>query len=147
MFTQVIINTIMDCEGSLLLCKDRTFFIFLDTFAVSQQISKDSPLPLNVEEVMICLRDQWGATYDMRIVTRQKALYLQVMWGCLEQQSFPLDEDSYKAHINKVIEIINRLGLSKTVREWLLNIPDRPRVGKAVNLRLNSDQCLEEFLV
>ena len=103
--------------------------------------------PLTVEEVMRCLRSRWNATYDLQLVVRQKRLYLQMMWAYLEQQSFPLDEESYKIHLNEILEIINRLGLSDFVREWLATTPRKPRLGRAISLPLNADGLLGEFVL
>ena len=103
--------------------------------------------PLIVDEVIACLKKRWDVSYDLQLVVRSKRLYLQVMWAYLEQQSFPLDEATYKLHIAEVLEVVNRLGLSEEVRSWLANTPKRPRVGKALSLPLVADQYLDEFVL
>tara|TARA_Y100001968_G_C19229586_1_gene653787 strand:- start:220 stop:552 length:333 start_codon:yes stop_codon:yes gene_type:complete len=103
--------------------------------------------PLKVDEVMICLKKRWKFTYDLQLIVRNKRLYLQMMWGYLEQQSFPLDENAYRNHLNEVLEVINRLGLSEEVRVWLNNSNERPRLGRAVSLQLNGGLGLQEFVL
>ncbi len=110
-------------------------------------MSIDFSSPLVVDEVIACLLDRWKVTYDMQLVVRRKKVYLHVMWAYLEQQSFPLDEDSYRAHLGQVLEVINRLGLANEVREWLANTPQKPRLGKALSLPLKATNGLEEFLL
>ena len=108
--------------------------------------------PLNVEELISCLRQRWRATYDLQLVVRRNRLYLQVMWAYLEQQSFPMDETSYREHIAEVLDVVNRLGLAGEVRDWLTSTRDKPRLGKALSLNLESrgaegDSLIKEFLV
>ena len=108
--------------------------------------------PLGVAEVISCLRQRWRATYDLQLVVRRRRLYLHVMWAYLEQQSFPMDENSYRAHLAEVLDVVNRLGLAGEVRNWLLTTRDKPRLGKALSLQLQlegpeSESLLNEFLV
>ena len=55
-----------------------------------------SLVPLEVEEVMECLRRRWGVTYDLRLLIKRDRIYLQMMWGFMEQQSFPMDEETFR---------------------------------------------------
>ena len=108
--------------------------------------------PLTVDEVIHRLRDRWKATYDLQLVVRRQRLYLQVMWAYLEQQSFPMDEISYQAHIAEVLDVVNRLGLAGDVRNWLASTRDKPRLGKALSMQLQvegpeAQTLLREFLV
>ncbi len=103
--------------------------------------------PLSVEEVIKSLRENLGATYDIQLVIRKDRLYFQVMWAYLEQQSFPICEEDYRRHINKVLEVVNRLGLAEDVREWIRNVKKKPRVGRAISLQLKGASCLEEFVL
>ena len=65
--------------------------------------------PLLVDEVIHYLIHRWGKKYDFRLFRRGKFLYLQMMWGFLGQESFPLSEDEYKKSMADKIEILNRL--------------------------------------
>ena len=112
-----------------------------------KQLPPGTSSPLVVEEVIACLRTRWQASYDMQLVVRRKRLYLQVMWAYLEQQSFPLDEAGYRANLASVIEVVNRLGLSEQVRQWLATTTDKPRLGKALSFPLEASASLQEFLV
>ena len=103
--------------------------------------------PLQVDEVINCLRSRWGVTYDLQLLVRKKRLYLQIMWAFLEQQSFPMTEDAYRNHLNEIIEIINRSGQSNFVREWLATTGPKPRIGRALTLKLMEDERLKEFVL
>ena len=143
---------IMDAELPVKLCYDWLLTILLNTPAVLQQTAESAPQPLGVEELISCLRQRWRATYDLQLVVRRRRLYLQVMWAYLEQQSFPMDESTYREHLADVLDVVNRLGLAAEVREWLATTRDKPRLGKALSLHLNArgdaaDSLLKEFLV
>ena len=106
-----------------------------------------SSIPLEVEEVMECLRRRWGVTYDLRLLIKRDRIYLQMMWGFLEQQSFPMDKETFKENLNRTLEIINRAGQSNFVRNWLENVQAKPRLGKAITLALPMDQRMDEFVL
>ncbi len=103
--------------------------------------------PLEVDEVISLMRFRWQVSFDLQLVTRGKYLYLQMMWGFLEQKSFPLSDNEYRLNLAYVIEVINRIGQEALVREWLLTSPKRPTTGRAISLPLRQGACLEEFLV
>ena len=107
----------------------------------------DKTPPLGVDEVILCLRTRWKATYDLQLVCRKNHLYLQVMWGYLEQQSFPLSQEEYRNHLGEVLEVVNRLGLADEVRSWLLNTSRKPRLGRALSFPLKPSIGLEEFVL
>ena len=103
--------------------------------------------PLEVSEIMGLIRNRWGVTYDLQIVVRKKSLFLHVMWSFLEQQSFPLDLESFRIHLNEVLEVLNRLCKADLVRYWLLHVSGRPSVGRALSLPLNADERAKEFVL
>ena len=116
----------------------------------SKKLNSDgfsSSIPLEVDEVMGCLRKRWGVTYDLKLLIKRDRLYLQMMWGFLEQQSFPLDEETYRENLNRTLEIINRAGQSDFVRSWLKNVEAKPRLGRAITLSLPIDQRMSEFVL
>ena len=122
------------------------------TKSVLNESNKPADQPLAVEEVIACLRRRWKATYDLQLVVRRQRLYLQVMWAYLEQQSFPMDENTYREHLAEVLDVVNRLGLATDVRQWLDSTRDKPRLGKALSLQLQAQgpeaqTLLREFLV
>ena len=116
-------------------------------FNSSNSGGNSSSIPLEVEEVMECLRRRWGVTYDLRLLIKRDRIYLQMMWGFMEQQSFPMDEETFRDHLNRTLEIINRGGQSGFVRNWLENVQAKPRLGKAITLPLPMDQRLDEFVL
>ena len=109
--------------------------------------SYSSPIPLEVDEVVRCLRRRWSVTYDLRLLIKRDRIYLQMMWGFLEQQSFPIDEETFKENLNRTLEIINRAGQSNFVRNWLENVQAKPRLGKAITLAFPKDQRMDEFVL
>ena len=92
--------------------------------------------PLTAPEVRTLLQQRWGASYDVHLIQRQRRIYLQIMWGYLEQLSFPLDEPTYLARLADLVETVNRMGKGEAVRTWLRTTTDRPRLGKALSLPL-----------
>ncbi|MEB3300899.1 MAG: DUF3067 family protein [Cyanobacteriota bacterium] len=103
---------------------------------------------LSASEVINLLRRRWQASYDLNLVRRQGRLYLHVMWGHLEQQSFPMTAETYGEKIAEIVLSLNGLGVARQVREWLQTIEDRPRLGKALSLPLQLPPGREsEFLL
>ena len=109
--------------------------------------SFSSSIPLEVEEVLACLRRRWGVTYDLKLLIKRDRIYLQMMWRFLEQQSFPLDEDTFRENLNRTLEVINRAGQSDFVRSWLENVQAKPRLGRAITLALPIDPRMSEFVL
>jgi len=97
---------------------------------------RDSGEPLSAEDVLALLRQRWQASYDLQLVKRHGRLYLQVMWGYLEQQSFPLSAEAYGARLEELVATLNGLGVADQVRRWLATTRDKPRLGKALSLAL-----------
>jgi len=87
--------------------------------------------PLTVTEVRALLQQRWGASYDVHLIQRQQRIYLHIMWGYLEQMSFPLDEATYLARLADVVETINGMDKGEAVRTWLRTTTDPPRPGQA----------------
>ena len=125
----------------------RLAFDMTDKYNIENFEGYSSSVPLVVEEVMDCLRRRWGVTYDLKLLVKGKRVYLQMMWRFLEQQSFPMDEETYKENLNQTLEIINRGGQSEFVRTWLQNVESKPRLGRAISLPLIMDERLGEFVL
>ena len=103
--------------------------------------------PLEVEEVIGFLKKKWGVSYEMRIVIRGRNIFLHIMWRYQEQKSFPDDEEAFRSKTSKVVEVLNRLDQSMLVRNWLLTVKGKPKLGKALSLRLKTDYRFSEFLI
>ena len=110
-------------------------------------LTGDFLAPLNTDEVIGIMRYRWGVTYEIRLVSKGKRLYLQVMWGYLEQQSVSIKEKDFLGNLNKILEIVNRSGNASFVRRWLLSCQGKPRLGRALSLPLEGGQRLKEFLL
>ncbi len=136
----------MDCEGPSVLLKKLVLMPF-DSDCYSSVNFADGDRPLEVDEVIWIIRQRWHYTYDLQLIVREKRIYLQMMWGYLEQQSFPLDEENYKIKLSKIIEILNRVGQAGIVRNWLFTCNQTPRLGRAVTFPLDEDPRLKEFLL
>ncbi|MFN5195268.1 MAG: DUF3067 family protein [Cyanobacteriota bacterium] len=93
-----------------------------------------SSSPLSGTELVTLLRERWQASYHLQLVQRRGRLYLHVMWGHLEQQSFPLSAEAYADHLEELAGALNDLGAAQDVRQWLASVRDRPRLGKALSL-------------
>ncbi|MFN9645576.1 MAG: DUF3067 family protein [Cyanobacteriota bacterium] len=91
---------------------------------------------LTATELMQLLRERWRVSYDLRLVQRQGRLYFQVMWGHLEQQSFPLTARGYGERLEEMAATLNDLGAAEQVRHWLQTTRDKPRMGRALSLAL-----------
>ena len=96
----------------------------------------DAGAPLSAAELLAVLRGRWQASYDLQLIVRRGRLYLQVMWGYLEQQSFPMTAEAYGAHLEELVATLNGLGVAEQVRQWLRTTRDRPRLGRALSLPL-----------
>jgi hypothetical protein len=110
--------------------------------------SSPAAAPLSREELLAILRRRWQASYDLQLIVRRGRLYLQVMWGYLEQQSFPMDAAAYEAMLDELVANLNGLGVAAQVREWLLSTSDKPRLGRAMSLPLELPEGrAREFLL
>ncbi len=107
----------------------------------------DSLKPLEIDEVLSILRSRWGVTYQLRLVVRGGAMFLHIMWGHLEQQSFPQNEAEFCNALGIVLDVINRLDQSSFVRKWLSTVDGKPKLGRALSLRLKSDYRSQEFVL
>ena len=104
--------------------------------------------PLSSAEVLEILRGRWQASYDLQLIVRRGRLYLQVMWGYLEQQSFPMTAEAYTARLEELVATLNGLGVAGQVRQWLTTTSDKPRLGKAMSLALDLPEGrASEFLL
>ena len=104
--------------------------------------------PLSSAEVLEILRRRWQASYDLQLIVRRGRLYLQVMWGYLEQQSFPMTAEAYAARLEELVATLNGLGVEGQVRQWLTTTSDKPRLGKAMSLALDLPEGrASEFLL
>lgn len=119
-----------------------------DTVPASVSVTESDPAPpLTVDEVLGVLRSRWRASYDMQVVQRRGRLYLQVMWAYLEQQSFPLDAEGYGLRMQALVDLLNELGVAQQVRQWLGSTTEKPRLGKAMGLPLETGGRGSEFLL
>jgi len=111
-------------------------------------VTLPSDAPLRSAEVLEILRQRWQASYDLQLIVRRGRLYLQVMWGYLEQQSFPMTAEQYGAQLDELVANLNGLGVAQQVRHWLLNTTDKPRLGKAMSMALDLPEGrASEFLL
>jgi hypothetical protein len=111
-------------------------------------VSTPAAAPLAADEILQILRQRWQASYDLQLIVRRGRLYLQVMWGYLEQQSFPMTAEQYGAKLEELAANLNGLGVAAQVRHWLSTTKDKPRLGKAMTLPLELPEGrASEFLL
>jgi hypothetical protein len=114
----------------------------------SSSVTQSPDAPLSSAELLQTLRQRWQASYDLQLIVRRGRLYLQVMWGYLEQQSFPMTAEQYEAKLEELVANLNGLGVSAQVRAWLTTTSDKPRLGKAMTLPLELPEGrASEFLI
>ncbi len=56
------------------------------------------------------------------------------MWKYLEQASFPLSAEEYADRLESIAQYVNGLGGTETVRTYITQTRERPRLGKAVSI-------------
>ena len=111
-------------------------------------VTLPSDAPLSSAEILQILRQRWQASYDLQLIVRRGRLYLQVMWGYLEQQSFPMTREEYGEKLDELVANLNGLGVTEQVRSWLSTTTDKPRLGKAMTLPLELPEGrASEFLI
>ena len=114
----------------------------------SASVTQPSDAPLSSAEILQILRQRWQASYDLQLIVRRGRLYLQVMWGYLEQQSFPMTSEEYGEKLDELVANLNGLGVTEQVRSWLSTTTDKPRLGKAMTLPLELPEGrASEFLI
>ena len=96
------------------------------------------------------LLDKWGRSYDIQVRRTQGKIFVLIMWKYLEQQSFPLSEAEYLAHLDTIAQYLQGWGGFEQVQSYVEKTRDRPRLGKAVSIPLelggrSTEWMLEEF--
>jgi len=84
------------------------------------------------------LVEKWGYPYDVQFLRRGDRRYFQVMWRYLGQASFALTEEQYMVHLERVAYILDEWAVTETVCRYLAKTRERPRVGKAISVPLDS---------
>ncbi len=107
-----------------------------------------SPILSNVKMTGSDLRqllvEKWGRSYDVQLRRVGERVSLLVMWRYLEQQTFPLSEAEYLAHLEEIVSHLQEWGVWQVVSEEILTTRQRPRMGKAVTIPLDLDENLGE---
>lgn len=99
------------------------------------------------KELHQLLLDKWGKSYDIQLRRIKGKIFVQVMWKYLEQVSFPMTEADYLAHIDAIATYINGFGGVETVKNYIENTKERPRLGKAVSIPLDLGERASEWMV
>ena len=88
--------------------------------------------------------EKWGRSYDVQLRRAGDRVSLLVMWRYLEQQSFPLSEEEYLAHLGEIVSHLREWGVWEAVADEIQSTRQRPRMGKAVTIPLDLDENLGE---
>lgn len=99
------------------------------------------------KELHQLLLDKWGKSYDIQLRRTKGKIFVQVMWKYLEQVSFPMTEVDYLAHLDAIATYINGFGGVETVKNYIDNTKERPRLGKAVSIPLDLGERASEWMV
>ncbi len=99
------------------------------------------------EELHQLLLAKWGKSYDIQLRRTKGKIFVQVMWKYLEQASFPMTEAEYLAHLEVIATYINGFGGVETVKNYIENTKERPRLGKAVSIPLDLGERASEWMV
>ncbi len=102
---------------------------------------------MNGVELRELLWRKWGRSYDIQLRQIKGEWYLQVMWKYLEQVSFPLSEAQYEEHLQAIATYLGEWGVSQQVYTYLEETTERPRVGKAISIRLELGERASEWLL
>ncbi len=90
---------------------------------------------------------KWGCSYDVQVITIKDKIYFQVMWKYLEQVSFPLSEEEYLAHLERIASYLNAWGVTAQVQAAITESRSRPRLGKAVSVPLDLGERASEWII
>ncbi|MCL2931395.1 MAG: DUF3067 family protein [Trichodesmium sp. MAG_R03] len=99
------------------------------------------------EELHQLLLAKWGKSYDIQLRRTKGKIFVQVMWKYLEQASFPMAEAEYLAHLDAIAIYINGFGSVETVKNYIENTKEKPRLGKVVNIPLDLGERASEWMV
>ncbi len=99
------------------------------------------------EELHQLLLAKWGKSYDIQLRRTKGKIFVQVMWKYLEQASFPMKESEYFVHLEAIATYINGFGGVETVKNYIENTKERPRLGKAVSIPLDLGERGSEWMV
>ena len=99
------------------------------------------------KELRQLLLDKWGRSYDIQLRRTQGKVLVQVMWKYLEQASFPLSEAEYLEHLEAIAFYVQGWGGTETVRSFIENTSDRPRLGKVVSIPIDLGERASEWIL
>jgi hypothetical protein len=99
------------------------------------------------EELRQLLLDKWGCSFDIRLRKSRGTVFVQIMWKYLEQQSFPLSESEYLAHLDAIANYLNAWSAQQQFRDYLQETRDYPRVGKVINIPLELGDRASEWII
>ncbi len=99
------------------------------------------------KELHQLLLDKWGKSYDIQLRRTKGKIFVQVMWKYLEQVSFPMTESDYLEHLEAIATYINGFAGVETVKNYIENTKERPRLGKAVSIPIDLGERASEWMV
>ncbi|MGK7922924.1 MAG: DUF3067 family protein [Trichodesmium sp.] len=99
------------------------------------------------KELHELLLQKWGKSYDIQLRRTKGKIFVQIMWKYLEQVSFPMTERDYLDHLEAIATYINGFAAVETVKNYIENTKERPRLGKAVSIPLDLGERGSEWIV
>ncbi len=102
-------------------------------------------------ELRRILQDKWGRSYDVQLrwvgEGKNRRVQLQVMWRYLEQASFPMTEQEYLQHLQRVANYLQAWAVVGQFQQFIRQVKTRPRLGKPVVMFLDlGDRAIEWLL-
>jgi hypothetical protein len=98
-------------------------------------------------ELRSLIVDKWTFSYDVQLRKVKGQLYFQVMWRYLEQASFPLTEEEFVEHLDRVAGYLVAWNVVEQVRSRILTTKEKPRQGKVVNVQLDLGDRASEWIL
>ncbi|HEY9617465.1 MAG TPA: DUF3067 family protein [Microcoleaceae cyanobacterium] len=99
------------------------------------------------QELHQIILNKWGCSYDLQLRRIQRKVFVLVMWKYLEQASFPMTEAEYLAHLDAIASYLVAWDSTETVRTYIEQTRDRPRLGKAVSIPLELGERASEWIL
>lgn len=91
--------------------------------------------------------NKWGYSFDVQLRQTQGKIFIQVMWRYLEQASFPLSPEAYRAHLDTIATYLEAWGGTEQFMTYVQNTSERPRLGKAVSVPLDLGDRTSEWIL
>ena len=127
---------------------NKTFYRITNSVVIETKLNqKLLGVDMTGKELHELLLQKWGKSYDIQLRRTKGKIFVQVMWKYLEQVSFPMTEIDYLDRLEAIATYINGFAAVETVKNYIENTKERPRLGKAVSIPLDLGERGSEWMV